>query len=129
MPELEERPGMEKWTGDLDGIKRRGILRALVCYNEIFYFFDKGKARGVAAEALGEFETFLNKKLNPKDRKGTQKIQVVLIPVSHREIFQALVEGRGDIAVANLSISPEPCRSRRNYAGFAQHGRGFAHQN
>ncbi len=106
-PELEEWPGTERWTGDLDGMRERRVIRALVPYNRVFYFFAGGRPRGAAVESLAEFEKFVNRKLNPRDRTGKSSIRVVLVPVTHQAIPRAIVEGRGDLAVANLSISPE----------------------
>ena len=105
--ELEEWPGTERWTGDLDGMRERGVIRALVPYNRLFYFFAEGRPRGAAVESLAEFEKFVNRKLNPKDPTGKSAIRVVLVPMTHQAIPRAIVEGRGDLAVANLSISPE----------------------
>jgi membrane-bound lytic murein transglycosylase MltF len=49
------------------------------------------------------FEADLNKKL----KLGKLSVHVVFIPVSRDELFSALVEGRGDVAIANLTITPD----------------------
>ncbi len=49
------------------------------------------------------FEKFINKKLE----KGTVKIRVVFVPTTRDRLFADLVEGRGDLAAANLTITPE----------------------
>ena len=94
----------EKWTGDLDGIQKRRILRALVVYSKTHFFIDRGTPRGMAHDGLMAFEKDLNRRLKTNKKSY---IQVVFIPVSHDELIPALLDGRGDIAVANLTITPE----------------------
>ncbi len=93
----------KKWTGDLDGIVKRRILRVLVAYNKTIYFRDREVQRGVAYDSMKAFETDLNKKLN----LGKLGLHVIFIPVSRDEIFTGLVQGRGDVAIANLTTTPE----------------------
>ena len=93
----------EAWTGDFDGMVKRRVIRALVVHNKMFYFLDYGAQRGINYEALTEFEKFVNKKL----KTGTLKIHVMFIPVTRDQLLPALIEGRGDIAAANLTITPE----------------------
>ncbi len=93
----------QKFTGDFDKMSRRHTIRALVVYNDMFYFIDKGQTRGAAYEELKLFEKFVNKKL----KKGTIKIRVVFVPTTRDKIFTDLVAGRGDIAAANLTITPQ----------------------
>jgi membrane-bound lytic murein transglycosylase MltF len=96
-------PFFEPWTGDLDGMAKRGYIRALVAYSKTNYFLDGATQRGVTYEALVEFENYLNTKLGTK----TVRVDVVIIPVRRDELLPALVDGRGDIAAANLTITPE----------------------
>ena len=93
----------QKFTGDFDKMNQNHAIRALVVYNDMLYFFDKGHTRGGAYEGLKMFEKFVNKKL----KKGTIKIRVVFVPTTRDKIFTDLVEGRGDIAAANLTITPQ----------------------
>lgn len=93
----------EPWTGDYDGMKERRIIRVLVAYSKIGFFFDNGRIRGTAHDSLMEFEDVINKKEGLRKRK----IKVVFIPVPRDRLLPGLVEGRGDIAVANLTITPE----------------------
>jgi membrane-bound lytic murein transglycosylase MltF len=89
--------------GDWDEIQRRGVLRALVVYSRTLFFVDRGKQRGATYEALKAFEDDVNK---PLKRKAL-RFHVVFIPVTRDQLIPALVEGRGDIAAANLLITPE----------------------
>jgi membrane-bound lytic murein transglycosylase MltF len=90
-----------KWKGDLDGMIQRRMIRVLVVYSKTFFFVDKGTQRGVAYEAFRKFEDDLNKKLKSKHIR----VNVVFLPVSRDELLPALVEGRGDIAAANLTVT------------------------
>ena len=92
-----------KWTGDFNGMAERNIIRALVPYSKTFYFLDGADQRGLTYELLGEFEKYINKKL----RKKTLKIRLVVIPTKRDRLLPALVEGQGDIAAGNLTITPE----------------------
>jgi len=93
----------KKFTGDFGEMNRKHTIRALVVYNDMLYFFDHGHARGAAYEGLKLFEKFINKKFNKK----TVKVRVLFIPTTRDRIFADLVEGRGDLAVANLTITPK----------------------
>ena len=91
----------EKWTGDFDGMAERRVVRVLVVYNKIMFFFDRGRLRGGHYDLFMEFEKFVNERL----KTGTLKINVVFIPVSRDRLLPALLEGNGDIAAANLTIT------------------------
>ena len=91
------------WTGDLDGMIKRRTIRALVVQSKTFYFVDRGQQRGASYDALRAFEDELNKRL----KTGHLRVNMVFIPVSREELLPGLVAGRGDIAAANLTITPE----------------------
>ena len=91
------------WQGDFDGMVERRKIRVLVVDNPLLFFFDKAQIRGVSCDALLEVEKFINKKL----KTGTRKIKVVFLPVPRDKLLPWLIEGRGDIAAANLSITEE----------------------
>ncbi|HSB70997.1 MAG TPA: transporter substrate-binding domain-containing protein [Candidatus Methylomirabilis sp.] len=92
-----------KWTGDLDGMIKRRQIRILTAYSKTFYFVDRGVQRGLAYDLGQLFETELNKKLKTKNIK----VHVLYVPVDRDDIIPALLEGRGDVAMANLTITPE----------------------
>jgi membrane-bound lytic murein transglycosylase MltF len=96
---LENEPRI----GDLDKMVEKRQIRVLVVNSKTFYFLDRGRQRGISYDLLKEFEKFINKKLKTK----TLKIDVVFIPVRRDELIPGLVKGLGDIAVANLTITPE----------------------
>ena len=83
-------------------IERR-IIRMLVTFSRTNYFLDGGEHRGITYEAGKFFEEELNKKLGTKNLR----VNVVFVPVTRDQLLPALVAGRGDIAAANLTITPE----------------------
>jgi membrane-bound lytic murein transglycosylase MltF len=100
---LESFEGM-RYTDDLDGLKHRRLVRALVVYSKTFYFIDRGRERGMAAEGIQRLEQYLNARL--KLSKPHEQVHVVAVPVSRDQLVPWLLEGRGDIAAVNLTITP-----------------------
>ena len=94
---------LKPWTGDLDGLVKRRYIRLLVTFSKTNYFLDGPTQRGATYDGAKLFETFLNDRLKSK----TIHVQIAFIPVSRDRIFDALAEGEGDIAAANLTITPE----------------------
>ena len=109
LPE-ELQVATREWTGDLDGMVERGYIRALVVYNRTGYFLDGPQQKGITYEALKEFEKFVNQKLKLR----RIKLELYFLPVRRDELLRALTEGSGDLAAANLTITPErhPIRGR-----------------
>jgi len=97
--------------GDFDEMAKKRQIRVLVAYSKTFYFLDRGRQRGISHDLLKEFEKFVNKKLKTK----TLKVNVVFIPVQRDELIPGLTKGLGDMAVANLTITPE----RRKQVDFS----------
>jgi len=93
----------KKMLGDFDEMVQYRRIRVLVTYSKTFYFLDRGRQYGLSYETLKEFEKFVNKKLKTK----TLKFHVVFIPVSRDELIPSLLNGFGDIAVANLTITTQ----------------------
>lgn len=91
------------WTGDYDGMVKRRQVRVLVVPNKMYYFLDRGHARGVNVDMFREFEKFINKRA----KTGVRAIHVIFVPVSRDQLLPALKEGRGDIAATNLTITDE----------------------
>ena len=95
--------GVGTWTDDFDGMKDRRLVRMQVAYSKTFYFIDKGTQRGSTYE-LG---MLLEKALNAGNKDRARPIRVVFIPTSRDQLLPGLAAGRGDIAAANLTITPE----------------------
>ena len=90
-------------TADLDSMVHYRVIRVLVPFSRTNYFLDAGKQRGITYEAFREFEKFLNEELGT----GARRVHVILIPTPRDHLLTGLVEGRGDIAAAGLTITPE----------------------
>jgi membrane-bound lytic murein transglycosylase MltF len=98
----------EPYKGDLDGMIQRRLVRILVPYSKTYYFVDRANQRGMAHDVARIMEDDLNKKL-AADKKAKAKhvrVHVVLVPVKREEFIPALRDGRGDIAMANITITP-----------------------
>ena len=80
-----------KWTGDLDGMIKRRLIRVLTVYSKTGYFVDRGTQRGLTYESFQLFEEDLNKKLKNKH----VRVIVAMVPVAHDDLIPALVEGSG----------------------------------
>ena len=93
----------EKFTGDLDGMIERRLIRVLVTYCKTHFFVEKGTQLGIVHDLFRMFEDDLNGKL----RKKRIRVNVIFVPVARDELMKALMEGRGDVAAANLTITPE----------------------
>jgi len=91
------------YTGDWDQISKRGMLRVLVLYSKSGFFYDRGRPRGVNAEAMEELEKEINKKL----KTGANKFKVVLMPTTPGRMQKALDEGLGDLLCTAVIVTPE----------------------
>jgi membrane-bound lytic murein transglycosylase MltF len=94
------------WTGDYDGMLERRKIRVLIPFSKTYFFLNKGKRHGIAVEWLREFEKLIHQDIPAKaDRPA-----VFLIPTRRDRLIPDLAEGRGDIAIGNLTITPERLR-------------------
>src|SRR5262245_8207610 len=91
----------KKWTGDLDGMIKRRLIRVLTVYSKTGYFVDRGAQRGLTYEAFQQFEEDLNKKLKSKN----VRVHVAIVPVANDDLIPALLDGRGDIVAAGKFIT------------------------
>jgi membrane-bound lytic murein transglycosylase MltF len=92
---------LKKWTGDLNGMIERRVIRVLTTYSKTNYFVDGGTQRGLVYDSFQLFEENLNKKL----KKKNIRVYVVVLPVSHDELIPALLDGRGDIVAGNMMVT------------------------
>ena len=101
--EVRQLPTENKpWTGDFDGMVERRLIRVLVPYSRTLYYNDKGRERGITADAVRDFEQYL--KL--KHKTGNRPITVLLIPTTRDKLIDDLTKGLGDIAAGNLTVTP-----------------------
>jgi membrane-bound lytic murein transglycosylase MltF len=92
----------ETSTADFDQMVQRRTIRVLTVFSQTMYFLDGAEQRGITYDLLQVFEKHVNQALGKKAH-----VQVVVIPVARDQLLPALIEGRGDIAAANLTITPE----------------------
>jgi membrane-bound lytic murein transglycosylase MltF len=78
-------------------------IRVLVPYSKTLYFVDYGGTqRGLSYDFMRAFEDALNQKL----ARGNLRIHAVFVPVSRDQLLPLLISGQGDVAAANLTITP-----------------------
>ena len=95
------------WTGDLAGMIERRRVRVLVPYSRTLYYNDKGRERGLTADAAREFEQYLNQ----KHETGKRPITILLIPTTRDRLLPDLARGLGDIAAGNLTVTSARLRT------------------
>jgi membrane-bound lytic murein transglycosylase MltF len=105
-PEVLVGPVVTPWTGDLDGMRERGYVRVLVSYSRTNFFIHEGHARGLEAELMQRWARSLNEGVGPAER-GTD---IVFVPVPFQRLLPDLLAGRGDVAAAGLTVTPERSR-------------------
>jgi membrane-bound lytic murein transglycosylase MltF len=89
--------------GDLDAMVARGEIRVLTVFTLGSYYVDRGRQRGTIYEASRMLEKFA------REESGAQaaRLKVTIIPVRRDQLFAHLVAGHGDVAFANLTVTPE----------------------
>jgi membrane-bound lytic murein transglycosylase MltF len=90
------------FVGDLDGMVERKVIRFLLVYSNMLYFLDGPDQKGVSYEMAQQFEKFINERLG----KSKPRVHVLVIPMARDQLIRALAEGYGDVAAANLTITP-----------------------
>jgi membrane-bound lytic murein transglycosylase MltF len=95
------------WTGDFDAMIQRRMIRVLVPYSRTLFYNDKGRERGITAELVRDFERYVNQKY----KTGKRPLTVYLIPTTRDKLLPALVDGLGDIAAGNLTVTQERQKS------------------
>jgi len=94
---------LETATGDLAEMKARRVIRVLTTYNKTNFFIAGGRLHGFEYELLAEFEKFLNKDIT----RGDLKTRLVYTPVPKDQLIPLLIQGKGDIIAAGLTVTPE----------------------
>jgi membrane-bound lytic murein transglycosylase MltF len=95
-------PFVEPFKGDLDGMVKRRVIRVLTVQNPVLYFVDRGREVGMTYELVKAFEKQLNENLGNK----VVTLHVIAIPVARDQLIPWLLDGRGDIAAAQLTVTP-----------------------
>ena len=112
LPEELRGAVLKPFTGDLDEMIKRRVIRVAVTFNRTHYFIDKGQQRGLAYESIKQFEDDLNADL----KTGNLKVHVAAVPLSRDQLASALLTGKVDLIAAMLTVTPE----RRALAAFSR---------
>ncbi len=91
------------FTGDLDGMVKRRMIRVGVTFNRTHYFVDHGTQRGLTFAYLSRFE----EALNTARKTGNLRVHVVFVPMSRNQLMPALTAGQIDVVAAQWTITPE----------------------
>lgn len=94
----------EPYRADLDEIRRRGVLRVLTRNNPATYFLYRGEQMGFDYELARRFA-----------RQLDVRVQMV-VPREPGQLTQWLLDGRGDMIAASLTVNP----AREQHVSFTR---------
>lgn len=92
----------EPRLGDLDAMVARGEIRVLTTFTLGSFFIDRGQQRGTVYELSLILEKYVRDKLG----KDARRLKVTIIPVRRDQLLPYLLAGHGDVAFANLTVTP-----------------------
>ncbi|TDT86984.1 transglycosylase SLT domain-containing protein [Pseudodesulfovibrio indicus] len=91
-----------EWKGDLgEMLEQRRPIRVLVVYNRTNFFIEEGVVRGLEADMMRAWEEWLGK------RHAKELVRLVFVPVTFADLVPALLDGRGDVIAAGLTVTAE----------------------
>ncbi len=93
----------EDWVGDLSGIVERNLLRIGTVYSPIYLVYDGLEQSGITVDTSVE----LTKHLRETIGESADDLTVLVIPLARNDLVPALVGGRVDLLMANLTITPK----------------------
>ncbi|GAB5470401.1 MAG: lytic transglycosylase F [Rhodospirillales bacterium] len=97
-------PGQDlPWTGDLEGMVERHLIRVLVAPSKTGFFYDGPRPRGLTYERVEAFEAFLSRTV----RSRPVPLRFLYIPVAPDQLLPMLNAGYGDLVAADLLVTPE----------------------
>jgi membrane-bound lytic murein transglycosylase MltF len=99
---------LKPWTGDFGGMLERRVIRVVVPYSRSLYFNDNGRERGLAADMIRGFESWLNRKYARS--LGNRPLTVMVLARTRDRLLQDVADGHGDIAVGNLTVTESRLR-------------------
>jgi membrane-bound lytic murein transglycosylase MltF len=103
LPEAVRAELNETFTGDLDEMVKRRLVRVGVAYNRTHYFVDRGVQRG----GVYEYGKLMEEELNKRRKTGNLKVVFWFVPLPRNQLVPALVDGKVDMVIAGLTDTPE----------------------
>ncbi len=91
------------FTGDLDEMVKRRLVRIGLPYNRTQYFVDKGVQRGIGYE----YAKLMEDELNKRRKTGNLKVYFFIVPLPREQLMPALVDGKVDLVMAGITDRPE----------------------
>ncbi|MBY6188617.1 transglycosylase SLT domain-containing protein [Marinobacter hydrocarbonoclasticus] len=110
-PEVDEQaPLASIWPalsgtrlGDLDEMVALGEIRVLTTLSLGWYYIERGRPKGKVVSLLD----LLQRDLRRQYGKDARTLKLTPIPVRRDQLIPFLLEGYGDLIIANLTITPE----------------------
>ncbi len=100
---MQRRVFTERYTDDLDDLIRKRVIRVLVNMNRTDFFVIDGEPRGFEYEMMQNYKAYLRTRVRPR----SWPVIFVFIPTPFDQLISGVVEGRGDVAAAGLTVTPE----------------------
>jgi membrane-bound lytic murein transglycosylase MltF len=94
---------LQPWTGDLDAMVERGMIRIAIPFGLTTYFLDGPTQKGITYDLVVQFEQFLRKRLG----KPASRLTTVVVPTSRDRLLPMVREGKADIAAGTLTITAD----------------------
>jgi membrane-bound lytic murein transglycosylase MltF len=91
------------FSGDFDAMLERRRIRVVVPLSRTLYFNDKGRERGVTADTVRDFETYLNRKYAKQLKK--RPLTVAMIPATRDELLPDVAAGKAEIAAGDITAT------------------------
>jgi membrane-bound lytic murein transglycosylase MltF len=103
LPEAVRAELGQPFKGDLDEMVKRRLVRIGVPFNRTLYFVDRGVQRGLAYE----YGKLMEDELNKRRKTGNLKVAFWFAPMPRDQLLPALVDGKVDMVMAQLTVTPE----------------------
>jgi membrane-bound lytic murein transglycosylase MltF len=97
------QPANQPFTDDLPAMQQRTAIRVLVNHNRTNFFLHDGRHQGFEFELMEQYRKHLN-----QEKKNNQiATSFIYIPLPFEQLLPALIEGRGDVVAAGMTITPQ----------------------
>ncbi|MDX1506719.1 MAG: transporter substrate-binding domain-containing protein [Woeseiaceae bacterium] len=100
LPE-EFRVIWEPWTGDLEGMVDRRVIRVVVPYGGYQFYYEDGQPKGAVHELLRHFERYINDELGRRN----VRVYIVTVPLSRDHLIPSLLAGNADLVAGDLTVT------------------------